>query len=109
MTTQSSGWHPDPSGTTGQRYFDGHDWTEHLAPQKPAERRFTIHYGFALLAVFAMLGTVIPTLLLFSTASDPQTEGYGVTAGVLWLLWGGFWTLVWVAFAIQHTLRGRGR
>jgi hypothetical protein len=23
-----AGWYPDPSGTPGQRYFDGTDWTE---------------------------------------------------------------------------------
>ena len=73
----------------------------------PAERRFTIHYGFSLLAIFALLGTLIPGLGLMSTASDPETEGIGAGMGVLWLLWGGMWTLIWTAFAIQHTLRGR--
>jgi hypothetical protein len=27
------GWYPDPSGASGQRYFDGNDWTEHRAGQ----------------------------------------------------------------------------
>jgi hypothetical protein len=100
------GWYPVPTG--GQRYFDGTGWTEHHHPADgPAERRFTIHYGFVLLAVFSLLGTAIPALALMSTASDPNTQGYGAGMGVLWLVWGGMWTLIWVAFAVQHTLRGR--
>ena len=27
-----AGWHPDPSGQPGQRYYDGQRWTEHFAP-----------------------------------------------------------------------------
>jgi hypothetical protein len=26
---------------------------------------------------------------------------------ILWLLWGGMWTLIWAAFAINHTLKER--
>jgi hypothetical protein len=25
------GWHPDPSGQAAQRYWDGHQWTEHVS------------------------------------------------------------------------------
>jgi hypothetical protein len=28
----AAGWHPDPSGAAGQRYWDGSTWTEHYAP-----------------------------------------------------------------------------
>jgi hypothetical protein len=31
MTTP--GWYPDPSGASGQRYFDGVQWTEHHTPE----------------------------------------------------------------------------
>ena len=27
--------------------------------------------------------------------------------GIAWLFWGGMWTLIWVAFAVQHTLKSR--
>jgi hypothetical protein len=27
-----AGWFPDPSGTGAQRYWDGHQWTEHRSP-----------------------------------------------------------------------------
>lgn len=95
------------------RWFDGSNWGPYAPePQTPygapaSDRRFTIHYGFALLAIFSLLGTVIPGLAMVSTASDPETEGIGAAFGVLWFIWGGMWTLVWVAFAIQHTLRSR--
>lgn len=29
--------------------------------------------------------------------------------GIAWLFWGGMWTVIWTAFAVQHTLRGRRR
>jgi hypothetical protein len=115
------GWYPDPSGTGMQRYWDGTEWTMHHAPvvsqppdvmvqapnTEPAERRITIHYGFVVLAVFSLLGTLIPTAFWFSTANDPDTNNVGVGIGILWLLWGGMWTLIWAAFAIHHTLKGR--
>jgi hypothetical protein len=130
------GWYLDPSGSGQQRYFDGVNWGP-LAPTapppphllQPQQRtsqpsRFTIHYGFALLAVFSLLGTVIPSIFWFASAAnvhtDPnatQSEIDGATAaggmmsffGVGWLFWGGMWTLIWTAFAIQHTLRSRRR
>jgi hypothetical protein len=86
---------------------------------RPAERRFTIHYGFALLALFSLIGTLGPAIFWFviagDIANDPTTDpqgqnaGAGVSAmfGILWLLWGGMWTLIWTAFAVHHTLQGR--
>jgi hypothetical protein len=121
------GWYPDPTGVPGHRYHDGQVWTAHFTPapqqplQQPAERRFTIHYGFALLAVFSLIGTLVPSIFWFVAvgggASEPGTDphvaagtvGFGTVLGVIWLLWGGMWTLVWTAFAIQHTLKGRRR
>ncbi|WNG89547.1 DUF2510 domain-containing protein [Mycobacterium sp. ITM-2016-00317] len=124
------GWYPDPSGNGGQRYFDGTAWGP-TAPPPPTppqrrphnnERRFTIHYGFALLAIFSLLGTVIPTLFWFASAanvdvepgaSQSERESAEAAGGILgffgvgWLLWGGMWTLIWAAFAVHHTLRSR--
>lgn len=110
------GWYPDPAGSGQQRYFDGANWTTAYAPVAAApppppparaERRFTIHYGFALLAVFSLIGTLLFGIPLLAQASDPETGEMGTTLGVLWMLWGGMWTVIWIAFAIQHTLRGR--
>ena len=89
--------------------------------QRPAPARYTIHYGFSLLAIFSLLGTVIPTVIMFaaagSTASDKSLDhesasaaaGMGSEMAILWLLWGGMWTLVWAAFAVNHTLKERRR
>ena len=32
MTEQQAGWYPDPTMTGSQRYWDGSQWTEHVAP-----------------------------------------------------------------------------
>ena len=74
------------------------------------ESRFTIHYGFALLAIFSLLGTLLIGVPMLGTAGDADDPDAGSMAGgmaVLWFLWGGMWTVIWTAFAIQHTLKGR--
>lgn len=78
-------------------------WDPHTGwtyPPAAEPRRFTINYGFVLLAILSLLVT-----LFFGLAwlTYDGTE----TLGVVWLFWGGFWTLIWGAFAIQHTLRRR--
>lgn len=86
-----------------------------------SDRRFTIHYGFALLAIFSLLGTIVPSIFWFAAAGNVDHTGStqadidaangasGVMGffGIGWLLWGGMWTIVWTAFAIQHTLKSR--
>ncbi|WP_374198671.1 DUF2510 domain-containing protein [Mycobacterium sp. MYCO198283] len=85
-TPPPAGWYPDPY-TGQQRWFDGTNWGPFAPPQSAppttnsGESRFTIHYGFALLAIFALLGTVIPAMVMFSTASDPDTGGFGAVFG----------------------------
>ena len=126
MTQQpAAGWYPDPSGGSGQRYFDGVNWGPSAPPPASSplgERRFTIHYGFVLLAIFSLLGTVIPAAFWFFSAANVDTDpnatqsevdaaasATGILSffGIGWILWGGMWTLIWTAFAIQHTLRSR--
>jgi hypothetical protein len=100
-TGQPPGWYPLPAS-------------------QPA--RITIHYGFALLAIFSLLGTVIPTIFWFVAAgnathttgtSQAEIDGAHAASGLMgvlgigWLLWGGTWTLIWAAFAINHTLKAR--
>ena len=99
-----AGWYPDPSRTGQQRYFDGIQWGPLAPPAPPPERRFTVHYGFALIALLSLIITVVFALPLFMTARDPGHDS-GAGLAILWLLWGGFWTLVWVAFAIHQTFR----
>ena len=94
---------------------------EYPQPPSPAPARFTIHYGFALLAFFSLLGTLIPAFVMWASAGNARSDktidadtaasasGFLGTFGVLWLLWGGMWTLVYVAFAVNHTLKERRR
>jgi hypothetical protein len=43
------------------------------------------------------------------TESGDAAAGIGSGFGIMWLLWGGMWTLIWAAFAINHTLKERRR
>ena len=68
-----AGWHPDPSGSGGQRYWDGTAWTEHTAPlqapggygsggiQQPA-----LAEGVRVNTVWAWLIALLPLLSLLS-------------------------------------------
>ena len=69
-----------------------------------------MNYGFILLAALSALMTLFPAIA-WITGNDPDdpNDDFLVTIGVLWLLWGGAWTLIWAAFGFQHTLRGKLR
>lgn len=107
------GWYPDP--TTGQqRWFDGTHWgppaPPPVAPPPPSsDRRWTIHYGFALIALISLIFTLGPGIIMISSAAggDPDARGIGAGMGIGWIFWGGIWTLVWTAFAVRQTFRGR--
>ncbi|WP_029105503.1 DUF2510 domain-containing protein [Mycobacterium sp. 360MFTsu5.1] len=112
MTTSAApGWYPDPHGAPVNRWYDGQQWTATTSSPAPTPvatgRQVSIHYGFALLAVFSLLGTVIPCIGLFSSSGADEGGGVAGGMGIMWLLWGGMWTLVWTAFAISHTLKSR--
>jgi Protein of unknown function (DUF2510) len=68
------GWYPDPEGGPALRWFNGPDWTyEYQAPTQqfappPAERRFTIYYGFALVAALSLIGTLFFAIPMFAAA-----------------------------------------
>lgn len=113
-TAAQPGWNPNPEGGSALRGFNGTDWThqyqptaQQFAPAPPAERRFAIHYGFALVALFSLGATLLFGIPMIATAADKKTENVGAVIGLFWMLWGGMWTVVWTAFSIQHTLRGR--
>lgn len=102
----ASGYYPDLAGGPTPRWFNGTTWTDHYAPP-PEHARITIHYGFALLAVLSLIGTLLFGIPMLATAADKQTGGMGAVMGILWMGWGGMWTLIWVAFAVNHTIKVR--
>ncbi|MFP5327301.1 MAG: DUF2510 domain-containing protein [Acidimicrobiia bacterium] len=83
------GWYPDPSGTPQQRYWDGAQWTEHVAPMAapqtapPAQRSrgvgclIAVVIGVVVLFVGAILAAIaIPTFLgAQERARDRSAQG----------------------------------
>ncbi|UVO13524.1 DUF2510 domain-containing protein [Mycobacterium sp. SVM_VP21] len=111
--TNQPGWRADPDGAPMLRFHDGYEWTAHTAPlpppgqQSPAPQsdgRITIHYGFAVVAVFSLMVTLLFGIPAFTSEDG---SGIGVGLGVFWVIWGGMWTLIWTAFAIHHTIRSK--
>lgn len=102
MAHPAPGWYPDQAGQS--HYWDGYRWATSVPAAAPG--RVTINYGFALLAILSLIGTLIPSIGLMSTAD--QHNSAPLVFGVLWGLWGGMWTIVWAAFAIRHTMKSRG-
>ncbi|WP_157890697.1 DUF2510 domain-containing protein [Mycolicibacterium goodii] len=92
--TTPAGWYPDPDGEPSLRWFNGvnglinvrptlpySSFRRRLPPRRPrvANRDgspFTT--GFALLAIFSLLGTVIPAIFWFASAAnvdhDPASQ-----------------------------------
>jgi hypothetical protein len=62
-------------------------------PHAPVVReRRSLHPAFTFLAVISLLVTALPAIGMF------QGDSVNPIA-VLWLLWGGFWTVLWWLFA----------
>lgn len=77
MTQQQppSGWYPDPSGSGGQKYWDGQQWTgDPVLPSRPSG--FSRKTGFLILGVVAALGLVA---LLGAIGSDDDSSASSPT------------------------------
>lgn len=68
------GWHPDPSGSGGQRWWDGTRWTEHVSapgvaapgPVNPARSRYRQKWWhIPLLVGLAVASTVVSIVVQF--------------------------------------------
>jgi len=47
------GWYPDPKTRPGQRYWDGKEWTEHLAPPGLILKLYCVISAFAAVGMIA--------------------------------------------------------
>ncbi|MGU3650305.1 DUF2510 domain-containing protein [Mycolicibacterium sp. A43C] len=60
------GWYPDPTGAPGQRYHDGHRWTDHFTPTPPPTANRKPLIALAVFGGFLLMGLVAqhPWLLI---------------------------------------------
>jgi Protein of unknown function (DUF2510) len=87
MTSPMSrpGWYPDPSGTPGQRYWDGRQWTHHAPPPS--------------IVINNTVGVPAPVII----ASGPNHALHLI----LTLLTCGLWLPVWLIVAVVGHSRVR--
>jgi hypothetical protein len=97
--SQPAGWYPDPTGSTGQKYWDGDQWEQQQDVTPTAEGRLAEAQsvprspGNAHLyknpVLYAIGGLLLPPLVLFLMGGNRTTCAW--IAG-LWVL---FWMTVW--------------
>jgi hypothetical protein len=110
-----AGWYPDPSMPSTQRYWDGQQWTENLAPMGAA-------YGQTQTSTYAILAIVMafvffPLAIVFGImgrneidASNGTKTGRGLATAGMWIGIGyaifivAFFVLFFVAAAIGASL-----
>jgi hypothetical protein len=85
-----AGWYPDPSMPSTQRYWDGQQWTENLAPMGAA-------YGQSQTSTYAILAIVMafvffPLAIVFGVmgrneidASNGAKTGRGLATAGMWI------------------------
>ena len=98
--SQPAGWYPDPTGSTGQKYWDGNQWEQqrdvahtsggqlpeaHTAQQSPGNAHL-----YKNPVLYAIGGLLLPPLVLFLMGGNRTT--------CVWILglWVLFWMTVWL-------------
>jgi hypothetical protein len=79
---RAEGWYPDPKTRPGQRYWDGKDWTAHLAPPGLMLKLCCI------LGAIAAVGLGIAAVMAKIVDSGPVTMAGGIaviSAGLLFV------------------------
>lgn len=102
--SQPAGWYPNPTGSTGQKYWDGDKWeTDQDSAVKPGAHVSTAHASGGRAAhqspgnahlyknpvLYAIGGLFLPPLVLFLMGGNRATCAWIVG---LWVL---FWVTVW--------------
>lgn len=87
--THQPGWYPDPSGTPGQRYFDGARWTPQYAPPSivinnsvntpPAVVAGGANHALHLILTLLTCGMWLPVWLIVAAVSRPHVRVPGQT------------------------------
>jgi hypothetical protein len=78
------GWYPDPSGTPGQRYFDGTNWTEHRAATFAPKQQSTAGRAALIIVAAVVLlfgGCVALVAISSNNAPDNSTSTSATGAG----------------------------
>ena len=74
----AAGWYPDPDGSGGHRYWDGHTWTEYRAaapaPPRPAldDGRQTLLVRYLVLCLGLL--AVLLALMIYAACSVGDTS-----------------------------------
>jgi hypothetical protein len=109
MSTQSTpaGWYPDPTGKSGEMYWDGQQWHQDetytpesgLAPLPAnpaapggAPQQHPGNYAYKTPVLYAFGGLFFPPLVLFLMGGSRATCAWMMG---LWVL---FWIFIWVFF-----------
>jgi uncharacterized membrane protein len=87
-----AGWYPDPEGR-GQRYWDGNNWTDNIAPATNAKSAGAGDWvGGVLLAILIPIVGLIAGAVYMSKADGRRQVG--IWTVVISLVVMGFWLLV---------------
>jgi hypothetical protein len=97
--SQPAGWYPDPTGSTGQKYWDGNQWEQQqdvatsggsLSEVQSAVRSPGNAHLYKNPVLYAIGGLLLPPLVLFLMGGN---RTICVWILVLWVL---FWMTVWL-------------
>lgn len=120
--TAPAGWYPDPHGARALRWWDGVNWTDHVAATGPAARR-SVPADVSVDTVWIWLAVLLPVLslgtfftidmrgMLERSIEQPSNPfaiygvGYFVAIGASYLIAG---VVVWFSYLDWKTLKSRG-
>ena len=114
----AAGWHPDPSGQPGLRYYDGQRWTEHFTPTPPPMPQVNVavstggggvNHALHAVLTFVTCGLWLPIWILcalFGGRSGPTTiagNGNVVNRSRIPLIAGGVWLgMIALGLCVEH-------